>query len=238
MSRNGIITEAYKAEMVELEQRLKLRMLHNVGPENAPPPEEGTSSLRASALSNVTSSHDPLTNGKEEKSVRLAETLDIAPFRSDTSTADAFNMADKSQNALPIKDTIMEREAAPEIAPNTTAAPRKAPSRFKASRQAAAATVAAQPMPHRSATNPLAARIIERPSVASSATSSAPTAEMDESRQIASEYYALRNKLVHREGGFSEAALADEDAEVTDDEVMPKKKVSLFKAARVRGSKD
>ncbi|KAK6527154.1 hypothetical protein TWF281_010347 [Arthrobotrys megalospora] len=85
----------------------------------------------------------------------------------------------------------------------------------------------------------MAASVIERAPTweAPSTVARAPTApdELDpdfHQREVTNAYYAMRNKLIQRQGGFVETE--EEKMEVPIDENMEKKKVSRFKAGRVK----
>ncbi|KAK6512463.1 hypothetical protein TWF481_001349 [Arthrobotrys musiformis] len=86
----------------------------------------------------------------------------------------------------------------------------------------------------------MAASVIERAPTweKSSTIERAPPSVPDEldpdlhQREVANAYYSMRNKLIQRQGGFVETE--EEKMEVPIDENMEKKKVSRFKAGRVK----
>lgn len=258
LSRNGNLSESYRKEMRELEDRLNARMFQSVGPS---PDDTNEVSIATTEETIAPSAKSPATSSKPIKSapktapkakgVRFAETLDVAPTTppADKSNKPASESAEFAQapSEPAFKDTIIERRPAPSSTHTDSAQPKKV-SRFKSSRLAATAQPEIQP--HRSATHPLANTIIERPSPRPD-TSKGPTTptEADEvaptvqRQQLASQYYRHRNQQVQKQGGFARLARDEEEREgdVSDDEMQIDgengngKKMSLFKKARIHG---
>jgi unconventional prefoldin RPB5 interactor 1 len=148
--KNPKISDKYKQKMEDLEKRLGLTDLKNLGPDpelpehvrealDRPPAAEAARDAaiaRANAASEQEqeSAQKPSTKSSKKKSVAFASDLDI-------STADSSSTTNKSANlaAKPIGDAVIERS---EIIDADTPAPpaptpTTRPSRFKASRQAA-----------------------------------------------------------------------------------------------------
>lgn len=150
--------------------------------------------------------------------------------------------APKQQRTVPtsaLAPTVLERSPNPTSvsAPTTTTSPRK-PSRFAAAR--AAASIYTNTTPHApeddtdSHPPTLSSAVIERaPSAAT--TTATPPDELDPSihrREVASEFHRMRTKMIQQQGGFVESE--EEGATVPLNEDGEKRKVSRFKAARLK----
>lgn len=263
LSRNGNLSEAYRKEMRELEDRLNARMFQNVGPS---PEITNDESRAATDATNAGGAKSPPTSPKPIKSalrtapkpkgVRFAKNLDVAPTPPPVAKSDQAPPEPAQAPSGPAcKDTIVERRLALSSSTKDLAQPKKV-SRFKASRSPPAAQQA-EIQSHRSTTQPLADTIIERPSASPSPPSIGPTppGNIDEfapniqRQQLASQYYRQRNQQVRKQGGFARLAREEEEreGEVSDDEleyqdgdgdgggVRGGKKMSLFKRARIQG---
>ncbi|KPI46066.1 uncharacterized protein AB675_279 [Cyphellophora attinorum] len=273
--KHPVISEKYKQKMQELEKRLGLTDLKNLGPTPALPPDvqnaldrpSPAEAARKAAIARDEAAPKQLPlRKKPRKSVAFADDLDIAKERPVEHKA-----AEKTPTATvnPIGETVLERDvdqendpAPPPPAPSTS----KPASRFKASRRTATGTATAaeqQPSassrqytheaeydPQADADRPLVApTVLERPT---SLTSAPPDHDAidDEMhrRQIALEYHKMRNQKIHEQGGFvrdqwdSDGYIEqDEDDELmggnvlVNEETGEVKRVSRFKAARLRG---
>lgn len=243
ISRNGVMTEEYRKEMLALEARLNARMLQNVGPnpqlddENLLGLNEQPPSLASSEIQ-PPPGVDSETTIPKEKSVRFADKLDVAPAKNTSSMQNKTSSPEMT--SAPIKDSIVERAPTNPTQPSNSSPTVRKPSRFKASRLATPSTTthtagpaAQEQIPHRSAHTPLAETIVER-SVEYphgpqqiAGPPSAPD-ELDPTihkAQVADEYFRLRNKLISKEGGFSkekqeedamDEEMMDQDADVVD----------------------
>lgn len=198
---------------------------------------------------------------KERKAVRFAEALDVsdAPTTSPAAAAPTSQPAIPIKSA-PIAESIVER-AGPATMPTPTKAAKPAKiSRFKSSRIAPDPT----PPPHEpgvsapqaaaatqtqadAASAILSSQIVERSLPPSSSNGSRgsgiPTAPNPEDteynpelqqRQLASEYYRMRNNMIRQQGGFKSTEDESEQHLVEEDEDGQVKRVSRFKAARLK----
>lgn len=247
--RKGV-SKSYRQQMLDLEEKLSARMIENLGPS----PDEDTPEIDPDDLRTLVIRKEegglPETPGAKsttKKGVRFADALDIseAPIGSE-STLPAIS---KTPSA-PMSD-IVERSApqAGETTPIETGRPAKA-SRFKQHRNAAGPLKSSRSITHiephvqrepedavveKTNEGPvLSNKIVERPSISSSA----PAPDDDEfdpelqQRQLASEYYRIRNTMIQQQGGFR--ATEDElDQPLMEERDGKMKKVSRFKAARL-----
>lgn len=263
ISTHGTMSEEYRKQMLELEERLNVQMIHNIGPQ--PTEEEAREELAKGArrLRILSDEHmqgtdisevEPETVVKVDetmpdkktktKGVRFATSLDIAPELPVSDKADAKPARRIQRPATTaVSETITERSLP---AARTPSAPTAKPSRFKNARAAASSpsTLSLPPaLPStRRPTGPenaiVAPTLVER---APSTTMNNPPAEPDEldpdvlRQQVAAEYYAQRNRMIQKEGGFmrfrEEASETMPDEDEREDQV---ERVSLFKAARLR----
>lgn len=231
-SRRKGVTASYRQQMLDLEEKLMARMIENVGPE----PDETSPFIDPEELRKIVVRRDdqmPSAQGqasKVKKGVRFAEDLDIseAPISHDMKQSGRENIAPKP---APITESVLERTpVATPAAPSDGKTPAKI-SRFKQAKAAQVTTPAEQ------ADRPiLSESVFERPAAPRGNAAPAPVDELDpevHQRQLASEYYRMRNNMIRQQGGFK---LTDEDRdqplmEEVDGKV---KKVSRFKAARLR----
>jgi unconventional prefoldin RPB5 interactor 1 len=204
-------------------------------------------------------SHTKLDSEKQRKKVAFAEDLDIAPEKGSQTASNTISKYRLERLSLvdPIKDSIVEHQPAAHA--NTTQIPhrttaRKA-SKFKAARETLPQTPLLPPSPTtqlqqlppedkpKTITPPHkthADSIIER-NITSTPTPPTPD-DIDEvmhRQEIAGEYYKLRNRMIHRQGGFVGEGEADNYGEEMTplpmvDETGKEKKISRFMAARLR----
>lgn len=256
MSRIGHISDAYKDEMLDLEKKLNAQMVQNIGPR--PDRDEIREQVvippqRTRPSNGVGGAHAASTQDEAEtKSVRFAENLDIAPAPKQPYAGTRPKPSTPSTKlATAVESSIVER-AAPKASPVVSAPTQPKISKFKAARAANSAAAQPQPMPG----VPLAANIVERPPHQLSSNSN-PPAEPDEfdpeqlQREVKADYYRMRNRLIKRQGGFKREDEEDDEEEAAYDEEdehhgesdaqngfndmpRPQKKVSLFKAARIK----
>ncbi|KAF1350019.1 Prefoldin subunit-domain-containing protein [Delphinella strobiligena] len=254
--RKGV-TPKYRQQMLELEEKLMARMLENVGPE----PDEDNPDIDPEELRRLVIREDsemPSAKAKEsstKKGVRFADDLDIseAPSGEQNAVPPATKkpaaVADTvSERHTPIIEDILERKA-PTAGPATKDEENPAKvSRFKQNRKVGQSPV---PLPEsqvsgqledkvsvdvREENRPILSKsVVERPATLAAA----PTPHADEldpeiqQRQLASEYYRMRNNMVRQQGGFK---VTEEDLErpLLEERDGKVKKVSRFKAARLR----
>lgn len=201
-------------------------------------------------------------SSKPRKKVAFAEDLDIAHEAGPQSLSKEVPIPKTRPAQLsliePVKNSIVERESTIEptdkTQPTVQAAARK-PSKFKAAREAMPQTPLLPPSPTSqlpqhplkdASKSPMPPNkihtdsIIER--VPSTKASPPNPDDLDETihrQEIASEYYKLRNRMIQRQGGFVGGGEADNYGDEmtplpTIDENGEEKKISRFKAARLR----
>lgn len=187
------------------------------------------------------------TEPKAKKSVSFADVLDVAPKpspqqpKSESTAKPAVVPAASS----PLSDVVLERSALVAAPSSTDASSKPKVSRFKQrAMQSQAAEPEPQPQPQ-SQSQPLAKstadalladRVLERPSTQPTG---APeeTDEYDpelQQRQLATEYYRMRNNMIRQQGGFKPTEEEIDQPLMEEDEEGKVKRVSRFKAARLR----
>ncbi|KAI0601592.1 Prefoldin subunit-domain-containing protein [Biscogniauxia sp. FL1348] len=268
-SKSGVVDDEWKLQMLELKERLSKHTFNHPKPAKGGEEEDDSDGDETKegigrivvrhenpAVSQENIADKPVSNGATEnptatsegkKSVRFAQTLDIAEEPVAVSEA----QQPKQPEVNPISD-VMERTTSTTSRPSkpTTDAPMKKPSRFRASRTPDAAAAAAAKVP-------ALAIAPERPvdqtryapsgpegrTLAASVLERAPAAEAREpdeldanllQQQVAVEYHKMRNRFIHRQGGFMKE---DENPiQPLDEEEGGPRRVSRFKAARLAGS--
>ncbi|THZ89089.1 hypothetical protein D6C84_00467 [Aureobasidium pullulans] len=241
------VTKSYRDQMQELEKQLRSRVIGNLGPnlEEVDPVydpeglrrlvvrgEEGASGENIKPASSK-GKEPARADASAKKGVRFSEELDVQ----EAPKAPEAPVISKPRSA-PIAD-VVERAPTQVAPPSQPAQPPAKVSRFKQNR-AAATPEAPQPEFFQGQVpgTVISDNIVEHSS-ASSTNARAPE-EADEldpelqQRQLASEYYRLRNNIIRQQGGFKETE------EEKDDPLMEQfpdgklKKVSRFKAARMK----
>ena len=239
-----VLSDDYMAEMRALEDKLKAQAILNTGPKTPkagqPSPElTKQSETHKEEFADPKHTSQPKMAGK--KGVRFAEELDIqdAPPKSESAINDSHTVVTGSNKSKKL-------------------------SRFKATRvydEALSSANAGRPLDHKAYSTSLesqppsqaippanvhSAQVIEREVVLPSSQASDADESEDEAgdadnvnsalmdREIRSEYHRLRNRQIHREGGFGTRGDDKEMAEIplTEEEGGPKK-VSRFKAAQL-----
>lgn len=97
--------------------------------------------------------------------------------------------------------------------------------------------VAIQSSPPKPPSGPHAAKVIERPYSSTSTTAPSEPDDLDPSllqQQVASEYHNMRNRMIQRQGGFLASAEEEANDGVVELEDGGERKVSRFKAAKLR----
>jgi unconventional prefoldin RPB5 interactor 1 len=239
------VSKSYRDQMRELDKQLRSRIIGNLGPNlEEVDPVYDPEGLRRLVVRGEEGASDEnvkpaMSKGKEavksdvsgKKGVRFSEELDVqeAPKTEATATS--------KPRAAPIAD-VVERAPSKAQAPSEPTKPAKV-SRFKQNRAAAAdETIQSESASTQASGSVMSDQIVEH-AAAPTANARAPE-EVDEldpelqQRQLASEYYRLRNNIIRQQGGFKET---EEEA---DDPLMEQfpdgkmKKVSRFKAARMK----
>ena len=254
-SKRSQITPEYRKQMDELHRRL----IGNLGP--APKdddiadadPEIDPGDVRKLVIrekrysTSSASSESSEKRPSSKKRVSFAESLDVADPGSPPLKAQKMN---ETENAVPVADTISERSTA-----TSHSLPRRlsndAVSRFKKLRAAPItatdsppqqgsdidmedAPIIGGPTPPTDAvmSNTLKERMPARP--ATSAPSLDDPGAVAQRRELAAEYYRRRNDMVKQQGGFKSADEDEELGELMEEKDGKLKKVSRFKAARLK----
>jgi unconventional prefoldin RPB5 interactor 1 len=239
------ISKSYRDQMRELEESLRSRVIGNLGPnlEEVDPVYDPEGLRRLVVRGEEGASNETLkpaiskgkeavkSDGSTKKGVRFNEELDVQEAPKSEAP-----VASKPRTA-PIAD-VVERAPSTAQAPSQPTKPAKV-SRFKQNR-AAAADETAQPesAPAQDSGSVMSDKIVEHP--AAPATNVRAPEEVDEldpelqQRQLASEYYRLRNNIIRQQGGFKETEEEKDDPLMEQFPDGKMKKVSRFKAARMK----
>ena len=260
-TRRRVVDDEYRRQMYDLENRLNIKSMRNIGPNASIP---NVSEVRSPSAKTRDETNIRAQNSSPTKEVRFADKLDILPA---TTISDTQQPSENSINR--INPNLAHSENAPlKTLPPISAASSPTsniplPSRFKNALQnqfpqqqqkpsAKAKAEASHPKPPSGVHSPI---VIERPyhpptlpfSSSSSSSSSSndhlqPPAEPDAldplllQQQVSTEYHRMRNRIIHRQGGFLASAEeeANEGRMPLAEEDGGQKKVSRFKAARLR----
>jgi unconventional prefoldin RPB5 interactor 1 len=251
-SLKPVVTEEYRKQMLELENKLNDRMMENVGPqhdgESLAEHADDVRTLRIRKDEDFDHSLDAtkIESNKAEakkKGVRFADALDVSeapqPVPQPTVLAET-----RTQAAPTMSDTIVERPMTGSSATATPSQPAKV-SRFKSGRAGAsqppqflpnpAPIPEPQVVPSGPSGRTLAKTITEHD--ASSAEPNAPD-EFDPAvinREIQAEYNKARNRYIQQNDGFKPTQ-EDIESPMVEDKDGKTKKVSRFMAARLKGS--
>jgi len=230
-STRKVVDDEMRRRMTELEERLGLRMMENVGQN----PNISVVDKPVSEMPEV-ENRKASEVVKEKKDVRFAEELDIAEAPSATNPPESMA---KVPSKSPIRDIIERTKSTQEPKP-AAIAPQKV-SRFKSARAAKPSTQDSNETsysqtssaPIRLASKPLADTIVEHENPVS--TPPEPD-ELDPAllhQEVAAEYHRMRNRMIQKQGGFmKDPELEKGIIPLTEEEGGPKK-MSRFKAARL-----
>lgn len=227
-----VVTDDYRREMMELEQRLNARMMENVGPRpDVHPLAENVDDVRTLRV-RKDEDFEEANPGDKDTAAEANNNNKSVRFANDFSVSEAPPPT--------ISDTIVER-GGPSVEPaSATSKPGKM-SRFKSARASQSQPPTMLPTPSIPETSPfptgpegrtLANTVVERTSQPSKP--NAPD-EFDATlvnREIQTEYNKLRNKMIQQQGGFAETEEEKNDP-LMEDRDGKTKKVSRFKAARL-----
>lgn len=247
-----LVTDEYRKQMLELEQKLGARMLENVGPQADVESlaehmgdlrtmrvrkDEDFQSLMASA---GTENHQATSEAPRKKSVKFADSLDVseAPQRS--------SKPDESVQAAPrptatISDDIVERTQSTAKLSKPVGKPEKV-SQFKKGRTALdqAPRVLptppfpeAVPVPKGPGGRTLANTITEHASGTAEPRAPDEFDALTLQREVHEEYHKARNKFIQQQGGFKPSE-EDEERPIVEERDGKTKKVSRFMAARLK----
>jgi unconventional prefoldin RPB5 interactor 1 len=249
-SMKPVVTDEYRKQMLELENKLNARMMENVGPEHSSESlAEHADEIRTLRIRNDEQFDESLDAAKAEptkteakkKGVRFADALDVSeapPVYQSTALAET-----RTKPAPTISDTIVER---PVTGSNATAAPTKSAkvSRFKSGRSGASQPPQVLPtppipespaVPSGPAGRTLAKTIMEHdaPTVEPSAPDEFDPAVIN--REVQTEYHKARNRFIQQQDGFKPTQ-EDKESPIVEERDGKTKKVSRFMAARLKGS--
>jgi unconventional prefoldin RPB5 interactor 1 len=243
-SRGRVVDDEIRQRMIELEQRLGVRMMENIGKKagdydvvregvgrvTISGTEEAAALDADSAAITKKSSQKDSNTTSAKKSVRFSEELDISPALRPT----ANSTPAARRKTAPVND-VVERARPAQF--TSTLQQKKKMSRFKSARTAP--LLEYSPAEDQSRTIPtgpegttLAPMVVEREIPQD--TIPAEPDELDSHllhQEVATEYHKMRNTLIQRQGGF----MKKEESEIvpfTEEEGGPKK-MSRFKAARL-----
>ncbi|KAI1655356.1 Prefoldin subunit-domain-containing protein [Daldinia decipiens] len=182
-----------------------------------------------------------------KKSVRFAQSLDIA----EASASEQVSQTQSRQHKIdPLSDVVMERSSSSSRTTQPTAAPSKKVSRFRKARNNEAHINAtpvalggtpimpdtpgvAGPTPSGPENQTLATSVLEHEPSSEARGPDEFDANMLQ-KQATEEYYKMRNKLIHQQGGFMKED--ESPIQPLDEEQGGPKRMSRFKAARLAKS--
>jgi unconventional prefoldin RPB5 interactor 1 len=251
-SLKPVVTEEYRKQMLELENKLNARMMENVGPqhdgESLAEHADDVRTLRIRKDEDFDHSLDatkakPTETEAKKKGVRFADALDVsaAPQPVPQPTVPA---GPRTQAAPTMTDIIVERPMTGSSATGAPSKPAKV-SRFKSGRSGASQpphflpNPAAIPEPQAVPSGP-SGRTLAKTITEHDASTSEPSApdEFDAAvinREIQAEYNKARNRYIQQNDGFKPTQ-EDIESPIVEDKDGKTKKVSRFMAARLKGS--
>ncbi|EME89496.1 uncharacterized protein MYCFIDRAFT_76841 [Pseudocercospora fijiensis CIRAD86] len=225
-TKRRVISDDYHKEMQELSRRL----IGNLGPapvtkdeaelDSFVDPQDVHRLVIRGKQADESSDSDKKSSGK--KRVSFAEALDVAD--EPTQKLQKLDAAESVENVAPMAEEVSER---------VTTAPKM--SAFKAGR---AAKEQGLNIPTPPTTSIIADQLLERPTRRKSAT--APSEDgvlsdpISQRRELAAEYYRRRNDIIRQQGGFKNNDEDDDGEPLMEERGGKMKKVSKFKAARIR----
>jgi unconventional prefoldin RPB5 interactor 1 len=232
-STRKVVDDEMRRRMIELEEKLGLRMMENVGRK----PDISIVDEPVSKMPEVKETSKAPEVVNEKKGVRFAEELEIAEAPPKAVISEPKT---KVSSKSPIRDIVERAPSTQE--PETVPIPTQKVSRFKSARAAKlpgqdqdeTSHSQTNPVPTKSASRPLADTIIEREIPAS--TPPEPD-ELDPAllhQEVATEYHRMRNRMIQKQGGFMKDSELEKKGIIplTEEEGGPKK-MSRFKAARL-----
>ena len=186
---------------------------------------------------------------KSKKKVAFADSLDITPETASTTTSEQSADA-KSFSAAPgpVSEAVLERSPTTSTDPTSQKGPGPAKKmfRFKSDRASQSTSDTAAAPPSKPAPSSTDGRIFSNSILENETSTSTPAPDpvkIDETlqqRQMATEYHRLRTKMIQQQGGFVGDGSGDNygeptaPLEVIDEDTGKVKKISRFKAARLK----
>jgi unconventional prefoldin RPB5 interactor 1 len=231
-STRKVIDDEMRRRMIELEEKLGLRIMENVGPN----PNISIANELLSETPDIKETSKAPETVKEKKGVRFAEELDFAETPSKAVTSESKT---KASSKSPVRDVVERAPSTQE--PEAGPVPPQKISRFKSSRAAKpqpqdpheTSHSQVSSVPTKPARRPLADTIIEHEIPAS--TPPEPD-ELDPAllhQEVATEYHRMRNRMIQRQGGFMKDPELENGIISLTEEEGGSKKMSRFKAARL-----
>ncbi|KAJ4377951.1 hypothetical protein N0V83_000781 [Neocucurbitaria cava] len=254
-STRPVITEEYRRQMLELEQKLGARMLENVGPRpDASPLAEHIGDIRTMRIRRDDqfdqSMEAPAPNPPnmetdsqpKKKGVRFADEIDISEAPQPARNQEEPPVRD-DKPAATMSDVIVERPTSipqPPVEPSKSVKVSKFRSARAGSKQPSnmlpnPSLPDVPPVPTGPAGRTLASTITEH--VPSPSEPQAPD-EFDPivvNREIQAEYNKARNKFIQQQGGFK-APEENDEGDIVEERDGKTKKVSRFMSARLKAS--
>jgi unconventional prefoldin RPB5 interactor 1 len=242
------VTDDYRKQMLELEQKLNARMLENVGPRpDAHPLAEYSDDVRtlkvqkADKFDKSVTEDNPVDTAAPRKGVRFADALEISPAPQKPKLPEA--QPAPAPPAPTITDTIVERTGPTPPPPTMGSSKPTKVSRFKSSRTQPTSS-AINPLPVPPVPEPLpvpkgptgralASKIVEHESASSEPHIPDECDPVVINREIQTEYHKMRNKMIQKQGGFKPSQ-EEEDYPLMEEKDGKAKKVSRFRAARLQ----
>ncbi|KAM3415491.1 hypothetical protein BST61_g9012 [Cercospora zeina] len=239
-STRRMINDDYHKEMKALQQRL----IGNLGPAPSAPEAceldmdidpEHVHRLVVKEDSTPASGSAAMAAGDREgkKRVSFAE----APtFAQEQSVAQKMASMLRDENEAPLADVVLKQaKSADQVSSSRTAgASSGSSSCFKTSLKHGTQSLAASATPSGPRGRIIADELIERPTRSTGV--NAPSMDEPDAivqrRELAEEYYRRRNDMIRQQGGFK--ASADEDDDLMEERDGKVKKVSRFRAARIK----
>ena len=259
--RRTVIPERYRRKMERLEKKLGIRAMQNLGPDPDLPAGvvedlERPPAAEAARMAAIKRAEEEAKNreGREEvnersesnvkkskKKVSFAQNLVAIPDpETKPQTTKRPEAISNIPEVSPINESAVKRGLPASnfiSSPSPVSSPKKV-SHFKASRSATnEPSIARGP-----SENPImTSTILERPTPTTTKPPD-PDAFDDtlHKQEIAAEYHRIRNRIIHQQGGFVGGGEADnygeflKPVETVDEEMGNVRKVSRFKAARLK----
>ncbi|EME49684.1 hypothetical protein DOTSEDRAFT_68454 [Dothistroma septosporum NZE10] len=243
-SKNPVIGDNYHKEMQELQRRL----IGNLGPEpsdqdlteideDLDPQDIRKLVIREKRHSASSMSSEGEKKAGSKKRVSFAEALDVAEHSSEAAKI-------VGENAEPLLDGVLERTPATAATIPQPPAPAKI-SKFMSARAepdpSNGADLAEDAVYDERLTGPagkiIADTLLER-TIAGRESVAAPSgdesSDVMQRRELAAEYYRRRNDIIRQQGGFKAPTDEDDEDQLMEQRDGKLKKVSRFKAARIK----
>jgi unconventional prefoldin RPB5 interactor 1 len=248
-STGQVVDDEMRRRMRELEERLGVRMMENVGPKSdIDVVHEGIGTIRIKQEDGENATEVGKEVSVEKKAVRFADKLDISPSPVDSNSSSQVKKSKKQASTTPFGD-VVERNVASSLTSITpTTGPEKV-SRFKSARAGKAPSVPFIPpllpyvpptreriVPTGPAGMPLAPGVIEREIPVGSAMEPDELDPALMQQQVATEYHRMRNRMIQKQGGFLKDDVDEDGRMEFDEEEGGPKKMSRFMAARLARS--